>query len=111
MEVCFKKNICNFVSLFDETRTKKTQTIKIMKKSIIVILALILSLAAYSQKETSAVVLYFKADLACCKARACAAVENDVKTIVENNFKEGNVVFKSSTPTFAACLASSFSKE
>ena len=33
--------------------------------------------------------------MACCKARACAAVENDVKTIVENNFKECNVVFKS----------------
>lgn len=38
--------------------------------------------------------MYFKAELACCKARACAALENDLKTIVENNFTNGNVVFK-----------------
>jgi len=65
-----------------------------MKKSIILTFALLLSVAAFSQKGTTAVLMYFKADLACCKARACAAIENDVKTIVEKNFTNGNVVFK-----------------
>ncbi len=40
-------------------------------------------------------VLYFKAQLACCHARACNNLENQVKGIVESNFENGDVVFKS----------------
>jgi len=65
-----------------------------MKKSFVLILVMMLALAGFSQKGTTAVVMYFKADLACCKARACASLENEVKTIVESNFTKGNVVFK-----------------
>ena len=65
-----------------------------MKKTIILAFALLLSVAAFSQKGTTAVLMYFKADLACCKARACAALENEVKSIVERNFPNGNVVFR-----------------
>lgn len=63
-----------------------------MKRTIIFIFAILLTVAGFSQK--SAVVMYFKADLACCKARACATLENEIKTIVEKNFTEGNVVFR-----------------
>ncbi len=65
-----------------------------MKKSFVFILLIMLAFAGFSQKSATAVVMYFKADLACCKARACAALENDIKTIVETNFTNGNVVFK-----------------
>jgi hypothetical protein len=68
-----------------------------MKKQIVFLFALLLastSLLAQS-KNTKAVVMYFKADLACCKARACASIENDIKAIVEENFQNGNVVFSS----------------
>lgn len=67
-----------------------------MKKSTLLLFAVVLgtvSLFAQS-KGTTAVVMYFKADLACCKARACAALETDIQTIVEKNFPDGNVVFK-----------------
>jgi hypothetical protein len=89
-----------YVSLFRYlTKYKKIviykQQIKhIMKKTIFLTFALLLSVAAFSQKGTTAVLMYFKADLACCKARACGAIENEVKAIVENNFPNGNVVFK-----------------
>jgi len=39
-------------------------------------------------------VLYFKANLACCKARACSALEADIQTIVQKNFADSSVVFK-----------------
>lgn len=65
-----------------------------MKKSIVFILVVMLAMAGFAQKSSTCVVMYFKADLACCKARACAALENDVKAIVEKNFTDGNVIFK-----------------
>jgi len=46
------------------------------------------------QKKTTAEVLYFKANLACCKARACNALESTVKIIVEKNWTDGKVVFR-----------------
>jgi hypothetical protein len=66
-----------------------------MKKTIVFLLAVALSAGfVFSQsKNSKAVVMYFKADLACCPARACGTLENDVKAIVEQNFKDGNVVF------------------
>jgi hypothetical protein len=68
-----------------------------MKKTIVFLLAVALSAGfVFSQtKNSKAVVMYFKADLACCKARACGALENDVKAVVENNFRDGNVIFRS----------------
>jgi hypothetical protein len=65
-----------------------------MKKSIVFVFAVMLAFSGFTQKNSSCVVMYFKADLACCKARACAALENDVKSVVEKNFTNGNVVFK-----------------
>jgi len=63
-----------------------------MKASILFIAALItFSLTTYGQK---AEVLYFKADLPCCQAKACSNMEAEIKGIVEKNFSKGNVVFK-----------------
>jgi hypothetical protein len=62
-----------------------------MKTIIITVAAIFISITLMAQK---AEVIYFKADLACCQAKACNALQNDVKVIVENNFKADNVVFK-----------------
>lgn len=76
-----------------------------MKKKVLFLFALVLiSGQVLSQKVE---VMYFKANLGCCQARACAQLENQVKAIVEDNFKNGDVVFKSvliADPTNAALV-------
>jgi len=44
-------------------------------------------------KKSTTEVFYFKANLACCKARACNALEADVQRIIEQNFPNGEVSF------------------
>lgn len=62
-----------------------------MKKTFaVLIMTLLLGLSASAQK---AEVMYFKADLACCRERACNALESDVKAILESNFKNGDIKF------------------
>ncbi len=46
--------------------------------------------SAFAQKME---VLYFKADLACCRAKACDALESDLKSIMESNFNDDNIEF------------------
>ena len=46
------------------------------------------------QKKGSSEVLYFKANLACCKAKACNALEANVKSIIEKNWADGSVTFR-----------------
>lgn len=67
-----------------------------MKKPIIfIIVALFATSMLFAQsKKKTAEVLYFKANLACCKAKACNALETDIKAIVEKNYPNGEVVFK-----------------
>lgn len=63
-----------------------------MKKTLLLLsLVILMGASAIAQK---AEVLYFKANLACCAARACATVEKDVKATVEKNFTKDKVVFK-----------------
>lgn len=63
-----------------------------MKKTLLLLsLVMLMGATAIAQK---AEVLYFKANLACCQARACATVEKDVKAAVEKNFTNDKVVFK-----------------
>lgn len=65
------------------------------KKLIFPVLALLLfSFSGMAQKKESIEVLYFKANLSCCKAKACNAIEGDIKAMVEKNYPEGNVVFR-----------------
>ncbi|HPD64284.1 MAG TPA: hypothetical protein P5050_02260 [Bacteroidia bacterium] len=64
-----------------------------MKKLVLLfpLSLLIFTQFSFAQK---AEVLYFKADLACCQAKACNALENDVKTVVQKLYPGGEVVFK-----------------
>ena len=64
-----------------------------MKKGIILLAFSILTIGLYAQKN-GVEVLYFKAKLSCCKAAACNNLENEVKGIIEKNFKKKNVTFK-----------------
>ena len=55
----------------------------------------LLSVSVFAQnKGTKVEVLYFKAQLACCQARACNTLEVDVQKVIDNNFKNNNVSFK-----------------
>jgi hypothetical protein len=67
-----------------------------MKKTILILaVAMFATTMLFAQaKKKTAEVLYFKANLACCKAKACNALETDIKTIVEKNYPNGAVVFK-----------------
>lgn len=47
---------------------------------------------AFAQKTTE--VLYFKANLGCCKARACNLLQCDVDSVVSKYFAKENVVFR-----------------
>lgn len=59
-----------------------------------VLLALFLAVGVLASVAQKAEVLYFKAELACCQAKACDAIEADVKAIIDNNFDDETVSFK-----------------
>jgi hypothetical protein len=62
-----------------------------MRKILLAVAIVTLSsIASIAQK---AEVLYFKANLGCCQARACSAVEGEVKQIIESNFSADKVLF------------------
>ncbi len=64
-----------------------------MKKVfVIVLMTVVLGITASAQKME---VLYFKADLACCRAKACDDMESVLRSIIENKFKEDNITFTS----------------
>lgn len=68
-----------------------------MKKfPFLVLLSFVVMAAIASAKDKKNVieVLYFKANLACCKARACDALEAKVKEIVDKNWTDGSVTFR-----------------
>lgn len=67
-----------------------------MKKTALFLAIIIISASALFAQSTKgkAEVLYFKANLACCKAKACNVLEADIKGIVEKNYPKGNVSFK-----------------
>jgi len=67
-----------------------------MKKSFIFLAIGILAstLILAQPKKNNVEVLYFKATLACCKARACNTLEAEIKNIVEKNYPNGQVLFK-----------------
>ncbi|MBS4012667.1 MAG: hypothetical protein KGZ97_02745 [Bacteroidetes bacterium] len=63
-----------------------------MRKILLAVaIVTISSVASIAQK---AEVLYFKANLACCPARACSELEGEVKQIIESNFSADKVTFK-----------------
>ncbi|NTW33205.1 MAG: hypothetical protein HGB12_11385 [Bacteroidetes bacterium] len=67
-----------------------------MKKTIFLLFTALFStilLWAQPSKGKYIEVLYFKANLACCKAKACNAIEADIQSFVAKNFPKGNVTF------------------
>ena len=52
------------------------------------------TMASAKEKKNAIEVLYFKANLACCKAKACNALEGKVKEIVDKNWTQGSVTFR-----------------
>lgn len=68
-----------------------------MKKTFLILfLAIIAGTASIfaQQKKSGIEVLYFKANLACCKARACNTLEAKVQEIIEKNWTDGTVKFR-----------------
>lgn len=65
-----------------------------MKKSFLIIVLLIVANITTFAQSTKVEVLYFKANLSCCRAKACNDLEADILGIVKSNYKNGNVVFK-----------------
>lgn len=61
-------------------------------KILLIFIALFAGFTATAHKVE---VLYFKADLACCRARACDALERDIKSVIESTYKAGDVKFTS----------------
>ena len=67
-----------------------------MKKILLILLLAIIAGTATTfaqQKKGGIEVLYFKANLACCKARACNALETEVTKIINKNFDGKAVTF------------------
>ena len=63
--------------------------------NLLMLIMLIVSSSAFSQSKNKSVeVLYFKAKQCACKTRACNALENQVKTIIGENFPDTNIGFK-----------------
>lgn len=65
-----------------------------MKKFIFFFVIIMLSclfLNAQSAKNKIEV-LYFKANLACCKARSCNALESDIQKIISESYPDSSVV-------------------
>lgn len=66
-----------------------------MKTKIAIFLfALMAGTAVFAQSGKSVEVLYFKANLSCCKAKSCNALEADLQTIIQKNFPDGNIIFR-----------------
>lgn len=68
-----------------------------MKKTILMLFLALFTVTGTTiaqQKKSGAEVLYFKANLACCKGRACNALEAKVKEIIEKNWADGSVKFR-----------------
>lgn len=63
-----------------------------MKKLFFILLTSILFTGIINAQKVE--VLYFKANLPCCHARACNNLESQVKSIIESNYENGEVVFR-----------------
>lgn len=65
------------------------------KQLVILMIALLAGTTVFAQTNKKSIeVLYFKANLACCKAKACNALEADIQAMIQKNFPDGNVIFK-----------------
>ncbi len=67
-----------------------------MKKAILLLSVFVcFSSMIFAQSSKAKVeVLYFKANLACCKAKACNMVESDITGILQKNFADSSVILR-----------------
>jgi len=66
-----------------------------MKKPILILIVALFTITTFAQtKKAGNEILYFKAELACCRAKACNALEADVKKIIEKNYPDGKIAFR-----------------
>jgi hypothetical protein len=68
-----------------------------MKNKILTIVVAVLAMSTVTlgqSNKKSVEVLYFKANLACCKAKACDALQKDVENAVKNYSTKENIDFK-----------------
>ena len=68
-----------------------------MKKKILFFMVAFMAISVITSaqsKKTSVEVMYFKANLACCKARACNALQADVDSVLIKYFSDKNIEFK-----------------
>lgn len=67
-----------------------------MKRTILItiITFLTITVSLFGQNKKSLEVLYFKADLACCMARACNVLQTDVDSVVIKYFAKESIQFK-----------------
>ncbi|MDD4234683.1 MAG: hypothetical protein PHF99_01575 [Bacteroidales bacterium] len=65
-------------------------------RTIVLIFAMVLGsvFVSQAQNKTAIEVLYFKASLSCCQARACNQLEADVKKLINENFNDKDIAFK-----------------
>jgi anti-sigma28 factor (negative regulator of flagellin synthesis) len=63
-----------------------------MKKLMLLMVVTIFAVTTLTAQKAE--VLYFKANLACCKARACAGLQKEVQGIIEANFTAKDLVYK-----------------
>ena len=65
-----------------------------MKKLLVISVTILMTLTVLASSPKKGVeVLYFKAQLSCCQARACNTLENDIKTLIAANFDASKVTF------------------
>ena len=65
-----------------------------MKKLLVISVTILMTLTVLATSPKKGIeVLYFKAQLSCCQARACNTLENDIKTLIAANFDSSKVTF------------------
>ena len=65
------------------------------KQLLILVIAVMAGVSVFAQTNKKSIeVLYFKANLACCKAKACNMLESEIQTIIEKTYTDGSVLFK-----------------
>ena len=65
-----------------------------MKKLLVISVTILMTLTVLAASPKKGVeVLYFKAQLSCCQARACNTLENDIKTLIAAYFDTSKVTF------------------
>jgi len=61
-----------------------------LKKFALLFAIVVISLTSYAQQTE---VLYFQAELACCRAKACNELQSDIKAMIENKYNSNQVKF------------------